>query len=114
MADDCIFCRIVTGEIPADFVYKDDTIVAFKDIRPVAPVHVLVVPTEHIDSLASLRVEHGTLASHLLQTAAEVARNLGVEESGYRVAMNTGPDSGAEVAHLHLHIIAGRRLREMG
>lgn len=114
MADDCIFCRIVTGEIPAEVVYKDDSVVAFKDIHPVAPVHVLVVPAEHIDSLASLRVEHGTLAAHLLQTAAEVARDLGVEESGYRVTMNTGPDSRSEVAHLHLHIIAGRRLSGMG
>ncbi len=114
MSEDCIFCRIVVGEIPADFVYKDDEVVAFKDINPKAPTHVLVIPTEHIDSLAPLKAEHANLAGHLPQTTAKIARDLGVERSGYRVVANTGPDSLSEVAHLHLHILAGRRLSGMG
>ena len=114
MADSCIFCRIVSGELPADVVYQDDQLLAFKDIHPRAPVHVLVVPRQHIDSLATLRVEHGALAGHLLQATAGIARALGVEEPGYRVAINTGPESGSEVAHLHLHILAGRQMGNMG
>lgn len=114
MSESCIFCRIVTGELPADFVYKDDEIVAFKDIRPRAPVHVLVIPTRHVDSLPELRAGHGELAARLLQTAATIARDLGVEGRGYRVTINTGPESGSEVAHLHLHILGGRQLGAMG
>lgn len=114
MSESCIFCRIVTGEIPADFVYKDDEVVAFKDIHPRAPVHVLVIPTSHIDSLAEVRAENGQLAGRLLQVAAQIARNLGVEGRGYRTTINTGPESGSEVAHLHLHVLAGRQMRGMG
>jgi len=110
----CIFCRIVTGELPADFVYKDEEVVAFRDIHPRAPVHVLVIPTAHIDSLAQVRAEHQMLAGRLLQVVAEIARDLGVEERGYRTVINTGPESGSEVAHLHLHVLAGRQMRAMG
>ncbi len=114
MAEDCIFCKIVAGQLPADFVHRAGDIVAFRDIHPRAPVHVLVIPTEHIGSLTDLRAEHSDLAAKLLRTAAEIARELGVEGRGYRVTVNTGPESGSEVAHLHLHILGGRQMGAMG
>ena len=114
MSEGCIFCRIVAGELSAEFVYKDDEIVAFRDIHPGAPVHVLVIPTAHIASLAEIVAQHGQVAGRLLQAAAQIARDLGVEGRGYRTTINTGPDSGSEVGHLHLHILAGRQMGAMG
>ncbi|HYO99287.1 MAG TPA: histidine triad nucleotide-binding protein [Pyrinomonadaceae bacterium] len=107
---DCIFCRVVAGEIPADIVYSDDRALAFRDINPQAPVHVLVIPREHLDSLddASARDE-GTLG-HLLRVAARVANEQGLSESGYRTIINTGAGAGQSVFHLHLHVVGGRRL----
>ncbi len=112
--DSCIFCRIVAGSVPATFVYQDDEIVAFDDIHPRAPTHVLVIPRRHVDSLAMLRAEDQAVAGKLLTSAAVIARDLGVEQRGYRVVINTGPESGSEVSHLHLHILAGRQLGGMG
>ncbi|MSQ28710.1 MAG: histidine triad nucleotide-binding protein [Dehalococcoidia bacterium] len=114
MSDPCIFCLIVAGNIPGTFVYRDEVVVAFRDITPRAPVHVLVVPAEHIESLATLDEGHREIGGRLLQAAAEVARIEGVAERGYRVVANTGPESGSEVAHLHLHVLAGRPMRGMG
>lgn len=114
MAEACIFCRIIAGEIPGQFVYEGDTVVAFRDINPVAPTHLLVVPREHIDSVAALQPGDQDLAGQLLQACAQVARAAGLEERGYRVVANIGPDSGNQVPHLHLHILGGRQLHGMG
>ncbi|MEK7217078.1 MAG: histidine triad nucleotide-binding protein [Chloroflexota bacterium] len=114
MSDTCIFCRIIAGDIPGTFVYRDEQAVAFRDINPRAPVHVLVVPVEHIESLATLEERHQEIGGRLLQAAAEVARIEGVAERGFRIVANTGPESGSEVAHLHFHVLAGRQMRGMG
>lgn len=110
---DNVFARIVRGEIPADKVYEDDTVLAFRDIHPVAPTHLLVIPKANLATLDDAR-EHEALLGHLLAVAVEVARQEGVAESGYRVVVNCGPDGGQEVPHLHLHVLGGRRLRGLG
>ncbi len=106
----CVFCRIVAGELPATRVYEDDAVVAFRDVRPQAPVHVLVVPKVHVESLWEL--EDRELAGRLLAAAAEVARSEKLE-AGFRVIANTRKDGGQEVLHLHLHVLGGRRLGPM-
>jgi histidine triad (HIT) family protein len=110
MASDCLFCRIVAGEIPSDQVYADDDVIAFRDIAPKAPVHVLVIPRRHLDSIADLGLDDASLAAALVNAANEVARREGVVESGYRVVTNVGSDAGQSVGHLHLHVLAGRRM----
>ncbi len=105
---DCIFCRIAAGEVPAEKVYEDDRVVAFRDINPQAPVHVLLIPRTHVESVA--RLEDPGLAAHLLQKAAEVARSLDLEKKGYRLVINHGPLAGQSVFHLHIHILGGRPL----
>lgn len=110
MPQDCIFCKIVAGEIPADKVYEDDQVLAFKDINPQAPVHVLVIPKRHVESLATAGEADADTLGHLLTVAAQVARETGVAESGYRVVLNTGRDGGMAVFHLHAHVLGGRRL----
>ncbi len=107
--DDCIFCRIVTGGIPADIVYRDEQVTAFRDIQPQAPIHVLLIPNEHIASTAALEAGHEGLIGKLFTAAARVAREQGVAENGYRLTINTGPDANQTVAHLHLHLMGGRR-----
>ena len=107
---DCIFCKIAGKEIPAKLVHEDDLCVAFHDIGPKAPVHVLVIPKAHVRDLASAQTEHGALLGHLLLTAAQIARDLGVEDSGYRVVINCGPDAGQSVDHLHLHLTGGQAM----
>ncbi len=110
MADGCIFCRIVAGEIPAKIVREDEETVAFRDIDPRAPVHVLVIPRRHIASVNELEASDAELVGRLYLAAKEVARAEGVEESGYRLVMNTGPDAGQSVDHIHLHVLGGRDL----
>lgn len=110
-AQACLFCKIVAGDAPARVVYRDDHLTAFRDINPQAPVHVLLVPNRHIASIASLSETDDALAGRLLRLAGELARQEGIAESGYRVVANTGRDSGQSVAHLHLHLLGGRRLR---
>jgi histidine triad (HIT) family protein len=107
---DCIFCRVVAGEIPADIVYRDDRAVAFRDINPQAPVHALVIPREHLDSLDDASARDESLLGHLLRVAARVANEQGLSESGYRTIINTGAGAGQSVFHLHLHVVGGRRL----
>jgi histidine triad (HIT) family protein len=111
---DCIFCRIVAGEIPSQRVAEGDGWIAIRDINPAAPVHVLVLPRRHVDSLAALGNGDGALAGTLLLAARDVARQEGVGESGYRTVINTGPDGGQTVAHLHVHVIGGRQLTGHG
>ena len=105
---DCLFCRIGRGEIPSERVHDDDTVIAFQDIAPRAPTHVLVIPREHIDSAADLTEAHGALLGRLFAVAADVARREGIEHGGYRIVTNVGPDAGQSVPHLHLHVLGGR------
>ncbi|NLJ40722.1 MAG: histidine triad nucleotide-binding protein [Clostridiales bacterium] len=106
----CIFCKILDGEIPSNKVYEDDRVLAFHDIAPNAPVHVLVIPKEHIPSLNFVDESNNVLIAHIVALIPKLARGLGVSESGYRVVINCGEDSGMAVEHLHFHILGGRHL----
>jgi histidine triad (HIT) family protein len=105
----CLFCKIIEGTIPSTRVYEDDECIAFADINPQAPSHVLLVPRKHIGSLAEATGEDTTLLGHLLATAADIARQKGLAK-GYRVVINNGSDGGQTVDHLHLHLLGGRHL----
>jgi histidine triad (HIT) family protein len=107
---DCLFCRIVAGEVPADVVVRTPATVAFRDIDPQAPTHVLVVPVDHVDDAAALGPHHGALLVELVTTAASVAEAEGIAAGGYRLVFNVGDDAGNTVAHLHLHLLGGRSL----
>lgn len=108
---DCLFCRIVAGEIPANIVRRSSDAVAFSDINPQAPVHVLVIPTAHISAVRSATGTDGErVLARTLMFAAEVARELGLDGGGYRIVTNTGPDAGQSVDHLHFHVLGGRKL----
>ncbi|MBI4493807.1 MAG: histidine triad nucleotide-binding protein [Chloroflexi bacterium] len=109
-AQDCLFCKIVAGSIPAQVVWQDATATAFRDLNPQAPVHVLIVPNRHVASIGDLAAEDDALGGELLRTAAQLAEQEGIAASGYRVVINTGPAAGQSVAHLHLHLLGGRRL----
>ena len=108
--DECLFCRIVGGAIPATIVYQDGQVTAFRDIEPQAPVHVLVVPNQHLASTNELEAGHNDIAGRLLRAARLVAEQEGVAESGYRLVVNTGPDAMQSVAHIHVHVLGGRHL----
>jgi histidine triad (HIT) family protein len=109
-AEDCIFCKIVAGGIPAAKVYEDDRAVAFRDINPQAPTHALVIPRAHVASLNEAGEADAALLGHLLLVAARVARDEGHAGGGYRTVINTGPDAGQTVFHVHVHVLGGRRL----
>ena len=104
---DCLFCRIVAGEIPSDRVHEDDDVIAFRDMAPRAPTHVLVIPRRHIPDVHALTVADGDLLAHLFDVIRKVAEAAGLE-NGYRVVTNVGPESGQTVFHLHLHLLGGR------
>ena len=108
MSEECIFCKIASGAIPVKFIYEDDQLVAFPDINPVAPVHVLVIPRKHLDSVAVAETADSALLGHALLTLPKIAAKLGIAESGFRVVMNTGKDGGQTVMHLHWHLLGGR------
>jgi histidine triad (HIT) family protein len=107
---DCIFCRVVEGEVRADVIFQDDRCVAFRDINPQAPVHVLLIPREHIESLDDAGRGDEPLLGHILRVAARVANDEGLTESGFRTVINTGAGAGQSVMHLHLHVLGGRAL----
>lgn len=107
---DCLFCRIVAGEVPSDAVASSRLSYAFRDVQPAAPVHVLVVPRRHVDSAAAVTSEHGELLSDLVVTAQLVADAEGLADRGYRLVFNVGEDALNSVAHLHLHMLGGRRM----
>jgi len=107
---DCLFCKICKGLIPATITYRDEDIVAFKDIGPKAPFHELVIPTRHIGSLAAATPEDAALLGKLMIVASDLARAAGYAARGFRVVMNSGPDAGQTVEHVHLHLLAGRSL----
>ena len=106
----CIFCKIIKGDIASDIVHRDDNVVAFRDIEPKAPIHILILPVEHIASLSATTDEHRPLIGHMVAVANELARSEGIAESGYRLVINSGPDAGQDVHHLHLHLLGGRKL----
>ncbi|MCL1852525.1 MAG: histidine triad nucleotide-binding protein [Peptococcaceae bacterium] len=111
--DNCLFCKIVRKEIPAKICYEDERVMAFHDINPVAPVHILVIPKEHIPSMNEVAPENAGLFGHMALVAKQVSEEAGVAESGYRVVINNGPDSGQVVFHVHAHVIGGRALSNL-
>jgi histidine triad (HIT) family protein len=109
----CIFCKIASGQIPSTQVFRDEISIAFHDIHPAAPVHVLVIPIRHVTFVAGLKHEDEPLLGHLLRVGATVARQKGIDASGYRLLVNQGPNAGQQVDHLHVHVLGGRRLGAM-
>jgi histidine triad (HIT) family protein len=105
---DCIFCRIIERKIPSKIVYEDDTAIAFEDVNPQAPVHLLVVPRRHLPSLKEAAVEDEPMIGHLFTIAAQVARERGLDSKGYRTVLNNGTGAGQSVFHLHVHVMGGR------
>ena len=107
---DCLFCKIVNREIPAAVIYEDEKIMAFKDIKPVAPVHLLIIPKKHISLINHLESEDKELIGELFLVAQKIAKEQGISESGYRVIVNVGKDAGQTIDHLHLHLMGGAKL----
>lgn len=107
---DCIFCKIVNKELPAEIAYEDDKVLAFKDLSPQAPTHLLIIPKKHISTMNDIQEEDVALIGHIKLTAAKLAKDLGFAEAGYRVVMNCNEDGGQTVYHIHLHLLAGRSL----
>lgn len=109
MVKDCIFCKIAQKEIPSNILYEDDRVVAFKDAEPQAPIHILVIPKEHIESFNELDDKNIKLISDILLTIRKLAKDLGIEEDGYRIVNNCGKDGGQTVSHIHFHLLGGRK-----
>ena len=107
---DCLFCALVEGKVKANLVYQDDSIVAFKDIAPKAPVHILIIPRKHLVSVSDIAEADRALIGQIFQVAARLAREQGVADSGYRVVVNSGADAGQSVFHLHFHLLGGRQM----
>lgn len=107
---DCLFCSIIAGENPAEIIYQDELSIAFRDINPQAPTHILIVPREHLESLDDASQRDEALLGHLLRVAARIANEQGLSESGYRTVINTGAGAGQSVLHLHVHLLGGRDL----
>ena len=108
---DCIFCKIIAGEIPSQKVYEDETVYAFKDINPMAPVHVLIVPKQHIASVNEVTAENSAVIAHIYEVASQLAKELDVAEDGYRIVTNCGKNAGQTVFHLHFHLLGGTPLK---
>jgi histidine triad (HIT) family protein len=108
--NDCLFCRIIEGRAKASVVYRDEFVVAFKDIKPRAPVHILIIPRKHIASVPDIEPNDDTLIGQIFRVAAQLAREHGIAESGFRVVVNSGPDAGQSVFHLHYHLLGGRQM----
>lgn len=108
--EDCVFCKIIKGEIPSEKVYEDNEVVAFKDIQPAAPIHILVIPKKHIETLLDVTEEDSYLIGHIYQVINKIAEDMKIEKDGFRVIVNCGKDAGQEVMHLHFHLLAGKKL----
>jgi len=106
----CLFCKIIAGEIPSTKVYEDDRVLAFLDISPAAPVHVLVIPKEHITSAADITAENSSVIAHIFEVIAKIAKEKGIDGDGFRVVSNAGEHGGQTVHHLHFHILGGEKL----
>ncbi len=107
---DCIFCQIVAGKMPADILYQDEEVIAFRDINPLAPTHLLIIPKKHISSLVQISEAESSLMGDMVNTANQLAKREGIAESGYRLVINCGEQGGQLVPHLHLHLLGGRQL----
>jgi histidine triad (HIT) family protein len=107
---ECIFCKIVSKQIPANLVYQDEQVTAFRDLNPQAPTHVLLVPNQHIPNTETLEPEHDAIVGAVMRTARSIARSAGIADSGYRLVVNTGRDANNTVAHLHVHLLGGRAM----
>lgn len=107
---DCLFCKIIAGEIPSSKVYEDESVLAFKDINPLAPVHILVIPKVHIESAAMVSSENSAVIAHIFEVIAQIAKEQGIEGDGFRVVTNCGENGCQSVKHLHFHILGGRKL----
>jgi len=111
MTNSCVFCRIVAAETSAEIVFRDEQVTAFRDIHPVAPTHILLVPNRHIESVGTLEAEDEQLIGHLFTVARKLAQDEGISRGGYRLITNTGVNGGQTVFHLHVHLIGGQRMR---
>jgi len=111
---DCIFCKIVEGSIPSTKVYEDEQVLAFRDIQPAAPVHVLIIPKKHIPTMNDVEEADGALIGAIFSAARRIAKELGVDESGYRLVNNVNADGGQVVYHLHIHLLGGQKLGSLG
>jgi len=109
---ECVFCRIVAGELPSDTLYQDEQVMAFRDINPLAPTHVLIIPKRHIGSLAELSDDEAQIIGHMAGVANKIAREEGIARKGYRLVVSSGEDGGQVVPHLHMHLLGGRRLSD--
>ena len=109
MEENCLFCKIASGQIAAKIVYQDEDIVAFEDINPQAPHHMLIIPRRHIPSVQDLTPEDGPVLAHVFTTLAKLAHDMDFDEGGYRIVTNVGPDAGQSVFHLHFHLLGGRK-----
>lgn len=110
---DCIFCKIINGDIPSQKVYEDELVYAFRDINPVAPVHILIIPKEHVNCANELNDGHKELIGHIILTAARIAKAEGIAEDGYRLVNNCGQNAGQTVFHIHFHLLAGEKFDRM-
>lgn len=111
---DCIFCKIIEGSIPSTKVYEDEQVLAFRDIQPLAPVHVLIIPKKHIPTMNDVEEQDGALIAAIFAAARRIAKELGVDESGYRLVNNVNADGGQVVYHLHIHLLGGQKLGALG
>ena len=111
---DCLFCKIIKGDIPSTNVYRDEQTYAFRDINPAAPTHILIVPNKHIDSVNMMIPDDETMIGHLFSVAKQIAEQEGLSEKGYRLVINTNADAGQTVFHIHLHLLGGKPLGKMG
>ncbi|MFN0117750.1 MAG: histidine triad nucleotide-binding protein [Elusimicrobiota bacterium] len=108
--NDCIFCKIAAGQIPANIVYQDEQVIAFRDLTPVAPVHILTIPKKHIDRLSAVEEHDFSLIAHLHKVIQKIAEKEGISKTGFRLTTNNGGDAGQSVQHLHFHLLGGRKL----
>ncbi len=108
--EDCIFCKIINKEIPSKIIYEDDKVIAFNDINPATPIHILVVPKEHIEKITDIKDENTDLIAHVFKVINKIAKEQGFAEQGFRIINNCGKDSGQEVMHIHFHVLAGKKM----
>lgn len=107
---DCIFCKIASGEIPSSLVYQDDKVMAFKDINSLAPVHIVIIPKQHMESVLDINSGNSSIAAHIFEKIVEIVKEAGIEEDGFRVVTNIGENGGQTVKHMHFHILGGMKL----